>query len=134
MTGSIIAKNLGADFEQELRKIVGRNLNLGADELDNVWSEIASDVRTWFAEVGPRTSLLNQRLFILEKLCEHFPNQRLFSKKDVVDVVLQSSGIASVGEQTPIGKIVGRSISARFGIVFQIRSQDGNLFQHEFFD
>jgi len=134
MALSSIAKHLGSEFEQALRNATAQCVGLSPSELDPYWRQLETAVTPWLDQLASMTSLLNQRLAVLQELCKLFPERYLFQDPELSEAVLSSSGVASVGDRLPIGTVVRRSVSPRFGVLFQIRGLNGELFHHEFFE
>jgi hypothetical protein len=88
-------------------------------------------------------SLFNQRMHFLYLLERASGDSRLKENSDLADILLEGTGIRSVGDQfeatSPDGtqkvwSVIWKKIGPNYGIEMGMRSSDGELLSGEFFD
>jgi hypothetical protein len=107
------------------------------------WEKALFDFRAWEASVGQKTSILNERLFLLKQLDLAFPTAKLFKISPIVDLLLSGSAILGVGDsfkcrissgRAETAKIISRAITEQMGVEYTLETTEGFRFTREFFD
>ena len=108
------------------------------------WEAVIAGFRQWEASwEGQNTSTVNVRLEFLRRLDAAFPNSQLRTKEELIDQVLDGSGIKAQGDtivgQQPDGrrgkaKVLRREATEKFGILYTLETDEGFQFTREFFE
>jgi hypothetical protein len=126
--------NINALIKQ-VRNIVATIL-VPDKHFDQIWHTAVTDFQKWFNGLPAPVSPLASSLELLRRVCSAFDADYLRKNQRVVDIILQ--GAAKPGDHITIQdvkyEIVRREVSERYGVLYELKNDRGQIIRHEFFE
>lgn len=108
----------------------------GRGDFTYIWTRTLNEFKSWISELPAPISPLTRNLELLRRLCAAYGDESIRNNEDIKRLIID--GTASEGSTLDIGgvkyKVMGRRITDRGGILYELRDENGQVKQHEFFD
>ena len=125
-------------LSENIESFLIRNEPENACMIKNVIKKAISNSNLWLDQFGDITSRLNTHMHVLEKISNQYNVNKYFETPEFVKIVIDDAGVSKIGEHINFkGKkweIINRIIGNSFSVIFCIKSEDGEIFSHEFYD
>jgi len=111
-------------------------LGLPNTSFDENWRQVTASFLRWLNKLPAAISPLTRNLELLRRLCETFDIPALRHNQDLLSVLLQ--GAIEDGQSVNLHggpwKVVRRTVTERYGILYTLQNEKGEIIEHEFFD
>lgn len=122
-------------FLNKLKNQIRKSLN-DPLQFESQWELVASDFFVWLGNLPASISLLALNLELLRLIIEKFNAGQLRDDPIIVDMILKTA--KNCGDIVLIDSdkwtITKRSVSPRWGVLYTLKNDKGDVMQHEFFD
>lgn len=106
------------------------------NDFEQIWSLAIRDFKTWISGLPAPISPLTRNMELLRRICSVFKDDSIRNNDNIqkllLDKTVENGGYVEISGIKYL--VIGRNITERGGILYELRDEHGNVKQHEFFE
>ena len=117
-------------------ELVLRSLIKSRNDFDAIWNCTVRDFKNWISKLPASISPFTRNMEILRLICIAFDNENIRNDDNIKKLII----VGTIAEGNTLNldgikyEVIGRQITDRGGVLFELRDEKGKMRQHEFFE
>ena len=117
-------------------ELILRSLISSRNDFDAIWEHTIQEFKNWISKLPASISPFTRNMELLRRICIAFDNENIRNDDNIKKLIIE--GTIAEGNTLNVGgikyEVVGRKITDRGGVLFELRDEKGEIRQHEFFE
>ena len=117
-------------------KLVLQPLIGSRKDFDAIWDYTIREFKNWISNLPVPMSPFTRNMELLRRICIAFDNEAIRDDENIKRLILE--GTIAEGNSLNIDgikyEVIGKRITDRGGVLFELRDEKGEKRQHEFFE
>lgn len=117
-------------------KLVLQSLIGSRKDFDAIWDYTIREFKNWISNLPVPMSPFTRNMELLRRICIAFDNEAIRDDENIKRLILE--GTIAEGNTLNIDgikyEVIGKRITDRGGVLFELRDEKGEKRQHEFFE